>query len=241
MYLKNIIRGGFIMKKVFLLFAIFFVVCLFGCTSSLDNGTSNNLNEEIVNDLNIESEMPDHVQMLHVDYPVYSDANDLVNASTNIYTGTVKDISFEIIDYKTGKVDASSKSQSNHRMLYTIYTISLTNSIKGENPSEIKICRIGGILGYKEAEQYSKQESAGLVSEYKSLPLVDNCATLDIGKEYLFCTSRHSGDFDFVINLTQFVHHTDSHNATLISNLCKTELSAEKGVSEENESGFGDY
>ena len=47
------------MKKVFLLFAIFFVVCLFGCTSSLDNGTSNNLNEEIVNDLNIESEMPD--------------------------------------------------------------------------------------------------------------------------------------------------------------------------------------
>lgn len=185
--------------------------------ASSNKNTDNLLKNEIVNDLDIEGKIPENAQILNMDWPMYSNAEDLCNAATQIYTGIVRDISFEIIDYVTGKADASATSESSHRMLYTVYTISLTKSIKGNNHEEIKIGRIGGIVGYKEAEQYSKLESSGLLNGYRGLPVVaDTWATLDIGKEYLFCTARSRGDYDFVINPTQFVHYLDSYNASLI-------------------------
>ena len=62
-------------------------------------------------------------------------------------------------------VDASDSSEAS-RMLYTVYTVQLSDSFKGENPHEIKIYRIGGLIGYKESVQYSMIEKAGFFDEY---------------------------------------------------------------------------
>lgn len=57
---------------------------------------------------------------------------------------------------KTGKTDNSPESLSTSRMLYTVYTISVSDSVKGDNPEEIRICTLGGIAGYNEEAQFSK-------------------------------------------------------------------------------------
>lgn len=190
------------MRRILLLCVISFALCLFGCAQSHDTepNTESNASEP-----NIESEASDYkFTSLCVEYPFYKDTAEIVGASEYIYTGTVKDITFEIIDMKTGKTDNSSDSASTDRMLYTVYTISLINSVKGDNPSETKICTMGGMVGYKEAEQYGKMEASGLLNEYGGIPTVAEGSALSIGGEYLFYIANRAEGNDLVVNLTQF-------------------------------------
>ncbi len=213
------------MKKTISLCVMSLILLLLGCTDLPDGTPSRELSYENVSDLNDESTNHTDVEngtsnytfiSLHADYPEYDNIESVSNAATNIYIGTVKDISYEIIDMKTGKVDNSAESQSSSRMLYTIYTVSVTTSLKGENPSEIKIRRIGGLIGCNETDQYEKMEKSGLLSKYNGIPIVDKSVTLNVDDEYIFCTQRTGGDFDFVINLTQFAYKVNSYEAELL-------------------------
>lgn len=198
------------MKKIILylcLIAAVVATCT-SCSSSLNN------NEQI-------GESGKYATVsIHADYPEYKTADEIVNGATNIYSGIIKDISFEIIDYKTGIADSSPVSDSTSRMLYTVYTVSVRESIKGENSSEIKICRMGGLKGYKEEQQYSILCSSGLIDKYNGIPMVnEECELeLNIDNSYLFCTRRTVGEYDFVINLDQFATPTSSDIASLIIN-----------------------
>ena len=153
-----------------------------------------------------------HTVLTHFDYPSYSNAAEVVKAAENVYTGTVTDISFEIICMQTGEtVDAS-------RMLYTVYTVQLSDSFKGENPDEIKIYRIGGLIGYKESVQYSMIEKAGLFDEYHGIPVTTDAdaSKLTVGAQYLFCTVRPVEGHDVPINPTQFAYDPASASANEI-------------------------
>ena len=208
------------MKNILLLFIAVLVLCLFGCSSS--NNESNFLNDKKVSGVNLENVSSEYTfSKVYVDYPEYNTEKELVEAASNIYVGVVTKISYEIIDMQTGKVDSSPESKSNSRMLYTIYTLSVKNSLKGENPSEIKIRRIGGTIGHHEDEQYTKMKSSGLMSEYGGIPVVDIANNVNIGSEYLFCVKRSASGFDIVLNLTQFAYQVDSVEAEGIMNLFK--------------------
>lgn len=208
------------MKNMLLLFIAVLVLCLFGCSSS--NNESNFLNDKKVSGVNLENVSSEYTfSKVYVDYPEYNTEKELVEAASNIYVGVVTKISYEIIDMQTGKVDSSPESKSNSRMLYTIYTLSVKNSLKGENPSEIKIRRIGGTIGHHEDEQYTKMKSSGLMSEYGGIPVVDIANNVNIGSEYLFCVKRSASGFDIVLNLTQFAYQVDSVEAEGIMNLFK--------------------
>lgn len=185
------------MKKRVILFFVIIMLCLTGCQH----------NNKITN--------------IHAEWPVYNSTEEIIESSSNIYSGEVTNISFEIIDMKTGKVDRSIKSDSNSRMLYTVYTVSVTTSFKGDNQGIIQICRTGGLVDYKEKEQYDLIKTSGLTSKYEGIPIIDNNRALEIGKEYLFCTSRTVEEFDFVINPTQFAHDINSQTAKTIMDLCK--------------------
>lgn len=154
---------------------------------------------------------------LSPDWPYYKSFEEIVAASTNIFTGKVKSITFDVINMKTGKIDNSTDSDNTDRMLYTIYTIDVLSSLKGENAGEIKICRIGGTPGYNEEEQYKIICSSGLDKTLNGIPMItgDVC-NLKSDDECLFCTSRTVGDFDFIINQTQFAHKIDSEDCKSI-------------------------
>lgn len=105
----------------------------------------------------------------------------------------ITDISFEYADPKTGKAGLPNNSESTQSMLYTFYTVRVTDSYKGENVAEKIICII-------KSEEISP---------------------LDIGSEYLFCTVCTEGDYDYVINPVQFAYLLDFENAKKIIRLVK--------------------
>lgn len=155
------------------------------------------------------------------DWPWYSTAGEIVDASTEIYSGKITGITFEIVDLVTGKADRSPDSESTHRMLYTLYSIEVTDSYKGESVSEKVICITGGLAGYNEKEQYDLLESSGLLDKYHGIPVTEKIRSLKIGSEYLFCTARTAGDYDHIINPDQFAYQLDSKNAKKIIHFVK--------------------
>lgn len=159
-----------------------------------------------------------HTVLTHFDYPSYSSAAEVAKAAENVYTGTVTDISFEIIYMPTGETIDTSDSSEASRMLYTVYTVQLSDSFKGENPDEIKIYRIGGLIGYKESVQYNMIEKAGLFDEYHGIPVTTDAdaSKLTVGAQYLFCTVRPVEGHDVPINPTQFAYDPASASANEI-------------------------
>ena len=159
-----------------------------------------------------------HTVLTHFDYPSYSSAAEVAKAAENVYTGTVTDISFEIIYMQTGETVDTSDSSEASRMLYTVYTVQLSDSFKGENPEVIKIYRIGGLIGYKESLQYNMIEKAGLFDEYHGIPVTTDAdaSKLTVGAQYLFCTVRPVEGHDVPINPTQFAYDPASASANEI-------------------------
>ncbi len=157
---------------------------------------------------------------VQADWPYYQYATEVVEASTHIYHGKVTDISFAIIDQRTGVVDQSPQSSATRRMLYTVYTIEITDHYKGDSPAEVRLCMEGGLIGYKEEEQYNLMNESGLLERYQGIPVCESYGTLPIGAEYLFCISR-IGDFDHIISPTQFAYPMDSENSRKIIRACK--------------------
>lgn len=187
-----------------LLCAAMLLLCLCGCgESSLSNGERGNDHVE------------SQVSVIDADWPYYKSAEEIIDISTNVYTGKLTDISFEIIDYKTGEVDRSKDSQSTDRAIYTIYTVETTNFYKGVESPEMKIRLIGGQKGFKEEEQRELLRSAGMIGENDNTIIVlgGSSAELKIGETYLFCTVKGLGEYELVINPIQFALEMNSDMA----------------------------
>ena len=183
---------------------------------------SRSLNDSYPRDLNrLDSDTDYPVLDLVPDWPSYKTSDKIVKAASNIYSGKVSEISFAIVDMKTGRIDEDPESSSTSRMLYTVYTVEVNKSYKGENPGIIKIRKIGGIDRYKVKEQYDLMKKSGMMEKYSGRPICNDDCSLAVGSTYLFCTSRTVGDFDFIINPTQFAHSISSNNAKAIINSCK--------------------
>ena len=86
------------------------------------------------------------------DWPYYKNAYEIINASSNIYSGVVTDISFTVLDNE-GNEATEPASNNPSRMFYTVYTVEIENGYKGKSEKTAKIVINGGLSGYKEAEQ----------------------------------------------------------------------------------------
>ena len=204
---------------VMLLTTVLIIMAVTGCSRNRPEESYTLDEKTYPRDLIITHEMGFQTQQIVADWPWYHTAEELVNACSHIYTGQISDISFEIIDYKTGKPDRDPTSESRNRMIHTIYTISLISNYKGNSPSELSICKIGGLYGYKEKEQNELLRSSRLISENsdseRTIVICDD-TSLAIGNEYLFCTYRFADGYDQIINPYQFAHRLDSENAKII-------------------------
>lgn len=201
------------MKTNIRIIAVMFLAltCLFGCSNTLSE------NDEIPYDttpIPNEAELP--IDHLMIDFPYYSTPEEVVDASTNVFTGKVVDVSFEIIDCQTGEVDRSASSESTHRLLYTVYTIEVDKNYKGGNEKTVMLSLEGGMVGWREEEQFGLLKEAGL----ETWPLAERTKKLVIGESYLFCTYRAS-HFDCVINLDHFAHYPNSQSARQIIRQCE--------------------
>ncbi len=150
--------------------------------------------------------------VMEADWPHYETAGALVRASEQVFSGTVTEVSFVIV---------TPQSEIPRPMLYTVYTVAVGKSFKGEVPDEVRIGVMGGILGYREEEQLALLREAGLYEgEYAVMVVTPDASTLAPGQEYLFCTAGAGEDFLHIVNPNQFAHRSDSTNADRIRRAC---------------------
>ena len=122
------------------LIAVFSVLIgLSGCARS------NDLSDSGIPNHTVPTETKYSIVSIQPDWPAYQTSDEVVNASTNIFAGKITDISFAIINYKTGKSAASVEPDSKHCMLYTVYTVEVTESYKGSNDGTVQIAVEGGL------------------------------------------------------------------------------------------------
>ena len=204
-------------KTIVIVVAIFLMLSLFGCRTE-DNNSTKQSEPELV-----ESEQTDNAQIgscvvISFDWPNYVSAEDIINASSNIYLGTVTDISFEIVNDKTGEVDRAPDSAAS-RSIYTVYTVSNVKHFEGKQ-TETHFIRVTGVpKGYREGEQNELLVSAGLVKPGESLVYSGTRTdALEIGKEYLFSTVSFESvaNAEYGINPTQFALDPASEEAKSI-------------------------
>ena len=155
---------------------------------------------------------------ISMDWPYYKTAEETIEASSHIYSGKVIDISFTVIDMKTGAEDLDPESESTSRMLYTVYTISVTDEYKGESAETVRIVVDGGLPGEKENEQFNIIRGSGL--KWNGIPVTPEKVEISVGQSYLFCIHR-VGDFDHIINPDQFAFLLNSKDAKTIIDCCK--------------------
>ena len=182
---------------------------------------SNELSDSGIPNHTVPTETEYPVFLLEPDWPAYQTSDEVVNASTNIFAGKITDISFAIINYKTGKTVASVEPDSKKCMLYTVYTVEVTESYKGDNHGTVQIAVEGGIAGFEDEDQFALMENSGLSEEYSGIPVVENSKNLETSETYLFCTYRSAGDYDFIINMEQFAFFDDSASASQIKKQCE--------------------
>jgi hypothetical protein len=71
------------------------------------------------------------------DYPVYETAKELMDASDLVFSGTISEIKYEMLDVRTKSEKDSSTglSDSSEKLPYTIYVISINTLYKGSSDS----------------------------------------------------------------------------------------------------------
>mgnify|MGYP002553476862 CR=1 FL=1 len=148
--------------------------------------------------------------MMSADWPYYNTPEKLAEASDYIYIGKVKNISFDIMDIKTGLSDCNPNSTSTSRMLDTIYTIEIVKVFKGKGEEkDITFIDVnGGIPGYQETEQYQLLNNSQLSQKISRIPVVEDHSPLVIDETYLFCVVDFGGQYPVVVNADQFAMST---------------------------------
>lgn len=127
---------------------------------------------------------------MFIDAMAYSTAAELVDASVIVFLGTVKQMSFAVLDYDTGRIPNPNDSNANCG-LFTLYEIQVNTLYKGTACETVTLALAGGVSGpeYKE-EQLQLLASYGL--EQKIL-LINQSKMLETGGEYVFTLKFRDG------------------------------------------------
>ena len=170
-------------RRAFILASILFSLVVMSDCSSNSN-TAANENE---------------VTVIQAEYPVYDTAEEIVNASDLVFSGTVTEINYESLNVKsetgadpeTGLVEAT-------EIPYTIFDISIEQVYKGHVESNsISIKRPGGKM---DGQVFA----------------VEDASTIEVGETYLFITQTYENTYPSLLNVTQASF--DMNNPEVVNN-----------------------
>ena len=149
-----------------------------------------------------------------VSWPYYDSLEALSNAAGNVYEGKVTNISFKVINTKSGEPAAASDDPKDCS-LYTIYEVSVTYSHRGANGNKAYIRVPGGLEGLKVSEQCKAMEDAGIFKEDTGIQVMEGFDPLDIGGTYLFLTNKDAdATYHRIINTDQFAFRANQADST---------------------------
>lgn len=170
-------------KRAFILASILFSLVVMSACSSNSN-TAANENE---------------VTVIQAEYPVYDTAEEIVNASDLVFSGTVTEINYESLNVKTETgADPETGLAEASEIPYTIFDISIEQVYKGNVESNsISIKRPGG-----------KMDGQVFV--------VEGASAIEVGETYLFITQTYENTYPSLLNVTQASF--DMNNPEVVNN-----------------------
>ena len=154
--------------------------------------------------------------MATIDWETFGTAAELVNTATNVFSGKVVDISFDVLDREKGIPDMNGSSDNFSHDVFTVYTIEVRKNYKGDIGETMKLYVEGGLPGYREEEQCQLVQKANLIG----LTYVDKRVKLEIGDSYLLCVLK-LGHCARIVNMDQFAYYLNSQKANEIIRQCR--------------------
>ena len=158
-------------------------------------------------------------QILQADWQVYESTGELTDAATEVFSGELTGISFVMLNLETGKAYSPGDDRA-HCVLHTVYTVKVSQVYKGQPGDTREFCIIGGIAGVRERAQHEVIDACGATDPSAGIPVLVPNRELEIGESYLFCTVQMGGDYDQIVNISQFVYYTTSDTAAQIQKQC---------------------
>lgn len=136
-----------------------------------------------------------------VEWPVYSDVEELVAEGDEILIGTVTGVSYQVMDIRTGE-PATEKTEEADRSFHTIYNVDVIKSYKGHTRDTVKISMLGGQKGVRVKEQLAALGPDAA----NGIPVVEGTPILDIGDSRLFVLYQYEDTMPTPVNVDQGVY-----------------------------------
>lgn len=126
------------------------------------------------------------VTSIHTDYPVYDSAKEIVDAAGLVFSGTVKGISYEVLDVRSENNTDSQTGLSNSAGIpYTLYKIEIKKIYKGNVEGDtITIKRPGGQV---DSNEY----------------VLEDATDISEGETYLFLAEQYENTYPSLLNASQ--------------------------------------
>ena len=126
-------------------------------------------------------------------------------SKTEIFTGKVTGISFQVLDIVTALPPAD-RTEDRDRYLYTVYHIDIIASYKGDLRGSTQARTRGGL------EDYRVEEQLRVIKEMNAwpndgIPIQEGLPDIQIGEIYLFVTGQYETGAPALINLSQSVYN----------------------------------
>lgn len=174
------------------------IFLLYGCQASNASTTSANSQKQQIT--------------YQATWPFYDTVSSLTEKADAVFTGTVINISFAVVDIKTGKT-AESAADGERLVLHTVYEIEVRTVYKGKEAETQYLAIMGGIPGYNEDAQYQVMKSCGIYQDNMGIPILQDSNPLAVGSEYLFVLCDLGGDHLRIPNLEQYAFSAETANA----------------------------
>ena len=137
---------------------------------------------------------------LNSDWPVYKNAEELVERAELVFIGSVTGISFKMLDSVTGlPPDEDTEIDEWDPRLCTIYDVNIVTVYKGEPSAQTQVRVKGGLRDYRIEEQLAA------LAQYnqKYIPVMGEQFEIEIGETYLFALRQFETGTPTIMNPDQ--------------------------------------
>lgn len=140
------------------------------------------------------------------DWQLYSNAKDLINNADLVFIGKITDIDFQVLD-SSNALPVSETTPNYARQLYTIYTVEISQTYKGDTTDITKIRVMGGVVDYNIDTQLEVMENGNAFGKENGIPILDNYYKVqcNIGNSYLFTLRQFETGYPTIMNVDQSV------------------------------------
>lgn len=164
------------------------------------------------------------------DWEIYNDAKELVSASDIVFIGKITNIEFQILDI-TNALPISESTATSDKELYTIYSVDVVKSLKGDSSNISKVRIMGGMVDYKVDEQLRVMDEGESFRRELGIPIWDQFykAQCKNDQYYLFVLKQFETGYPTILNLEQSVYSmNEPTRKNMIGNATKVYYSGSK-------------